>query len=72
MAAGRKYRGQTRQELADELTGALGRKWNPEMISRLEAGTKPLTNETLIALAEIQGFPFSFYLEDPKGRLLGL
>lgn len=72
MAAGRKYRGQTRQELAEELTEAVGSSWSTEMISRLEAGTEPLTNETLMAIAEIQGFPFSFYLEDQSGRLLGL
>lgn len=72
MAAGRKYRGQTRQELAEKLTEAVGSSWNPEMISRLEAATEPLTTETLMAIAEVQGFPVSFYLEDPKGRLLGL
>ena len=72
MALGRSYRGQTRRELADKLTRTTGDRWTPAMISRLEVGDEDLATETLLAIAEAQGFPFSFYLEDPKGRYLGL
>lgn len=69
---GRALRGQTQEELAGELTRATGEKWSRVMVGKLETGGKVLDVETLMAIAEIQDLPYSFYLEGPQRRSKGV
>lgn len=68
IAMGRRYRHQTQQELADELTAATGEKWSRVMVGKLESGGKMLEVETLMAIASIHNLPYGFYLEGPEGN----
>lgn len=68
IAMGRRYRRQTQQELADQLTKMTGEKWSRVMIGKLESGGKVLEVETLMAIAAIHNLPYSFYLEGPESN----
>jgi len=68
IAMGRRYRKQTQQQLADALSDSTGDHWSRVMIGHLESGKKALTVETLMEIAEIQGLPYSFYLEGIAGN----
>lgn len=66
IAMGRRYRRQTQKELAEKLTEVTGEPWSRVMVGKLESGGKVLEVETLLAIAEIQDLPHSFYLEGPE------
>lgn len=66
IAMGRRYRRQTQEELAEKLTKATGERWSRVMVGKLESGGKVLEVETLMAIAEVQNLPYSFYLEGPE------
>ena len=65
IAMGRKYRGQTQQQLADALSDATGDHWSRVMVGYLETRKKELSVDTLMVIAEIHRLPYSFYLEGP-------
>ncbi len=65
IAMGRKYRGQTQQDLADALTKVTGSRWSRVMVGYLESGDKRLTVDTLLVIAKIHQLPYSFYMEGP-------
>lgn len=73
IAMGRRYRRQTQTELAAKLSETTGDNWTRVMVAKLESGGKVLEVETLMAIAEIQGLPYSFYLEGPDStRAMGV
>lgn len=67
IAAGRALLGQTQEELAKALTRATDVAWSRRMVAALEIGEKALRVDVLMAIAQIQGLPYSFYLEGVRG-----
>ncbi len=71
IATGRRYRGQTQEMLAEALSQATGEHWSRGMVANLETLKKELTVGTLMVIAGIQQFPYSFYLEGPDSSMGG-
>jgi len=66
---GRELIGQSREDLAAELTRETGDEWSYQMVAKLENGRKVFTVDLLQTIAKIQELPFEWYLVDPRSRL---
>jgi len=69
VAAARKLRGQTQEELAELLTEATDEHWSRVMVARLERGDKRLDVDALLAIANLHDLPVEFYLYGPAATV---
>lgn len=67
VAAARKLRGQSQEDLARLLGEETGEHWTRMMVAKMEGGSKRIDADTLRALIAVQGFDADFYLFGPTG-----
>lgn len=66
--AAREFIGQSREELAADLTVRTQEPWSYQSVFRIESGKRRIEPELLAVIAEIQGFPLSWYVTEPRSR----
>lgn len=66
--AAREFIGQSREELADELTERTGAEWSYQSVFRIESGKRRIEAELLAVIADIQGFPLEWYVTEPRSQ----
>jgi transcriptional regulator with XRE-family HTH domain len=67
---GRKAKWLSRDELAELLAARTGNPWSYHAVHRMETGTRKVSAQELVALAEVLDLPYSFLLEGPRPALV--
>lgn len=70
VAAGRVFSGHTQKTLAEKLTAVSGEDWNRDKVASLESGRRTFDVDTLRYIAQVQGLPYSWYLDPDRHGLV--